>query len=205
MSEKAAAEIKQLIIETLKKQKPETTEELIKLVQATAAVPSKEITKLLIELENEDKVHFEKRALSSSPFAKAYLSSKKAVWYWITISLALATCTTVFLIPDSDSPIIYLRYALSIIFLLFLSGYSFINLLFPLTAPIADSNEHMDKTQRVVLSLVMSLVIMIIVGLVLNYTPWGITLTPITLSLLALTVTFATAAIIREHQTKVAT
>jgi uncharacterized membrane protein len=46
----------------------------------------------------------------------------------------------------------------------------------------------------------MSLALTPIVGLILNYTPWGITLTPITLSLLALTVILATAAILREHQ-----
>ena len=205
MSKKGTAEIKLLIIETLKTQKPEMTKELIKLVQATTALPSREITKLQIELQDEDKVHFKKRAFSPSPFAKLYIFSKKAVWYWITISLVLATCITVFIIQDGESPIIYLRYALSIIFLLFLSGYSIINLFFPLNAPVTDDNEHMDKTQRIVLSFVMSLVTMIIVGLALNYTPWGITLTPITLSLLALTVAFATAAIIREHQTKVAT
>jgi uncharacterized membrane protein len=38
------------------------------------------------------------------------------------------------------------------------------------------------------------------VGLLLNYTPWGIRLTPIVLSLLALTIVFSTAAMIREHQ-----
>jgi uncharacterized membrane protein len=32
-----------------------------------------------------------------------------------------------------------------------------------------------------------------IIGLILNYTPWGIRLAPITLSLLALTLVFATA------------
>jgi uncharacterized membrane protein len=48
----------------------------------------------------------------------------------------------------------------------------------------------------------MSLALTPIVGLILNYTPWGITLTPITLSLLALTTVFATAAILREHQSK---
>jgi uncharacterized membrane protein len=36
----------------------------------------------------------------------------------------------------------------------------------------------------------------------LNYTPWGIRLTPIVLSLVALTAIFATAAVIREHQTR---
>ncbi|MEM1540867.1 MAG: DUF1616 domain-containing protein, partial [Candidatus Bathyarchaeia archaeon] len=55
------------------------------------------------------------------------------------------------------------------------------------------------------LSIGLSLVIVPIVGLLLNYTPWGIRLTPITMSLLALTTTFATAALIREHRTKAKT
>jgi uncharacterized membrane protein len=48
----------------------------------------------------------------------------------------------------------------------------------------------------------MSLALTPIVGLILNYTPWGIRLTPIVLSLLALTIVFATAAIIRGNQAK---
>jgi uncharacterized membrane protein len=60
----------------------------------------------------------------------------------------------------------------------------------------------MDTVERTALSLSMSLALTPIVGLILNYTPWGITLTPIVLSLFALTLVFATAAVIREHQTK---
>jgi len=48
----------------------------------------------------------------------------------------------------------------------------------------------------------MSLALVPMIGLLLNYTPWGIRITPITISLLAVTLTFATAAIIRDHQTK---
>jgi uncharacterized membrane protein len=61
--------------------------------------------------------------------------------------------------------------------------------------PQKTSSENLDTIERVALSLGMSLALTPIVGLILNYTPWGITLTPITLSLLALTVVFATAAI----------
>jgi uncharacterized membrane protein len=46
----------------------------------------------------------------------------------------------------------------------------------------------------------MSIALVPIIGLLLNYTPWGIRLTPIVLSLTALTIIFATAAIVREHQ-----
>jgi uncharacterized membrane protein len=68
--------------------------------------------------------------------------------------------------------------------------------------PQKTSSENLDTIERIALSIGMSLALTPIVGLILNYTPWGITLTPITLSLLALTTVFATAAILREHQSK---
>jgi uncharacterized membrane protein len=88
---------------------------------------------------------------------------------------------------------------------LFLPGYAFIRALFPQKAQTATNTETMDNIERIALSIGMSLALTPIVGLILNYTPWGITLIPITLSLLALTVVFATAAILREHQTKTET
>jgi uncharacterized membrane protein len=48
----------------------------------------------------------------------------------------------------------------------------------------------------------MSIALVPIVGLILNYTPWGIRLTPITISLLALTLVFATMAVVREYLAK---
>jgi len=74
------------------------------------------------------------------------------------------------------------------------AGHSFMKALF--------SEKELDSIERVALSIGMSLALVPIVGLLLNYTPWGIRLTPITVSLLAITVTFATAALIREHQTR---
>ena len=75
----------------------------------------------------------------------------------------------------------------------------------PTQVPIKTSTENPDNIERIALSLGMSIALVPIIGLLLNYTPWGITLTPITLSLLALTTVFATAAILREHQTKTET
>ena len=68
--------------------------------------------------------------------------------------------------------------------------------------PTKTSTENLDTIERIALSLGMSIALVPIIGLLLNYTPWGIRLTPIVLSLLALTLVFATTAIIREHQSK---
>jgi len=80
------------------------------------------------------------------------------------------------------------------IFVLFLPGYSLIKALFP--------TRELDNIERTALSVGMSLALVPITGLLLNYTPWGIRTIPVTLSLTALTIAFATAALIREHEAK---
>jgi uncharacterized membrane protein len=103
--------------------------------------------------------------------------------------------------PEDAYPIVYARSALGIIFVLFLPGYTFIKALFPTKVPIKTSSENLDTIERIALSLGMSIALVPIIGLILNYTPWGIRLMPITLSLLALTIIFATAAVLRLNLT----
>jgi uncharacterized membrane protein len=67
---------------------------------------------------------------------------------------------------------------------------------------IKTGSEELDNIERAALSIGMSLALVPITGLLLNYTPWGIRTTPITLSLLPLTTAFAVAAIIREYQAR---
>lgn len=79
-----------------------------------------------------------------------------------------------------------------------LPGYTFIKALFP-------SKNELDPIERTALSIGLSLALVPIVGLLLNYSPWGITPTPITISLLALNIILATVALIREYQAKIPT
>ena len=88
----------------------------------------------------------------------------------------------------------YARYLLGSTFVLFFPGYTFIKALF--------QEKELDNIERTAISLGMSIALVPIFVLILNYTPWGIRTTPVTLSLLALTTIFATAAIVREHQNK---
>jgi magnesium-transporting ATPase (P-type) len=194
---------KQIILDIVKKERPETTQQLIKFLQEKTALSSGEITQLLIQLENEDKLHFTKKETLLPPKPQPNILSKKIAWYWVTIAIAILTTLTVFIIPDNAYPIVYLRSALGIVILLFLPGFTFIKMLFPSKVPIKTSSENMEIIERLALSLGMSLSLIPIVGLILNYTPWGIRLTSITLSLLASTIVFATAAVLREYQAKV--
>jgi len=179
------------IINTVKDKQPETVEQLAQTVQKKFSIARQEAVKHIIDLNNNGKL-----ALKESSFPtthKDYLFSTKATWYWITIALALITSITVFAIPENAFPIVYTRYLLGSIFILFLHGYSLIKALFP--------QKELDNIEKTALSIGMSLAIVPLTGLLLNYTSWGITQTTVTFSLLALTLTFATTAILREQET----
>ncbi len=193
---------KQIILQTIKKQKPANTQQLIALVQEKTALSQEEITNFLIELENENKLHFFKKEISLHLTAQSYFHSTKASWYWFVIALSISTMLAVFTIPDSAYPIMYVRSVLGATFVLLLPGYAFIKMLFPSQVPIKTSSESVETVERIALSFGVSLALVSIVGLILNYTPLGIRLTPITLSLLSLTIVFATAAALREYQAK---
>ncbi|MEM2111046.1 MAG: DUF1616 domain-containing protein, partial [Candidatus Bathyarchaeia archaeon] len=68
--------------------------------------------------------------------------------------------------------------------------------------PLKTSSKGLDIIERAGLSLAISFALIPIFGLILNYTPWGIRLTPILVSLLAFTIISSTIAVIREYQIK---
>ena len=88
----------------------------------------------------------------------------------VGLSLALAVVITV-------ADIHALRVALGLPFVLFFPGYTLIAALFP-------GREDLDGIERLALSFGLSIAVVPLIGLVLNYTPWGIRLYPILISLI---------------------
>ena len=127
-----------------------------------------------------------------------YLKTKKSFWYWINLILIITTTTLVFSIPETQYPLVYLRYVFGSIFVLWLPGYNFIRALFPKTKP----TKPFGQIEEFALDLGASLTLVSVVGLILNYSPSGIRSTSITFSLVITTIIFATIAIIRECQQK---
>lgn len=89
------------------------------------------------------------------------------------IALALVLVALVFLAPDSTA-----RQILGLVFVLFLPGYAATAALFP-------ENDQIDGIERVALSFGLSIAIVPLIGLGLNFTPWGIRLDPILASVSA--------------------
>lgn len=78
---------------------------------------------------------------------------------------------TILLLPESP-----VRVVLGLPFVLFFPGYTLIAALYP-------RKTDLDGIERLALSLGLSLAVVPLIGLVLNYTPWGIRLGPIVTSL----------------------
>ena len=181
------------IIQLIEDKKPRNLQQLVNLAKEKSSIPEQKIIEHVLRLQSQGRISLTEQPTRSQKLAP-YLKTEKASWYWATIVLIIASVIAVFAIPENAYPIVYLRHVLGIILVLWLPGYSLIKALFP--------EKEIDKIERTALSIGMSLALVPIIGLILHYTPWGIETTPVTLSLLVLTAIFATAAIIREHQTK---
>jgi hypothetical protein len=199
--ETATENLEKTILEITAQKKPETVNQLVELVRQAHPASNKETLDAIIRLQNNGKLHLTASA-PQRPGTSAYLMTS-AAWFWATLALAFGTLVAVFTIPETAFPLVYIRYALGTIFILWLPGYAFIKALFPQHPPIRTSSKELDAVEYTVLSLGMSLALVPIVGLLLNYTPWGIRLTPIVLSLLALTVIFAALGVLREQQFRI--
>ena len=86
-----------------------------------------------------------------------------------------------------------LRIALGLVFILFSPGYTLIAALFPRKSDIGG-------IERVALSFGLSIAVVPLIGLVLNYTPWGIRLYPILISVLVFIVAMALVAWYRRRR-----
>jgi len=83
------------------------------------------------------------------------------------------------------------RIPLGLVMVLFLPGYTFIAALFP-------RKDDIDSIERVALSFGLSIAVVPLIGLGLNYTPWGIRLMPVIISLCLFTVMMSVAAYLRR-------
>jgi hypothetical protein len=189
-----ASDLERSILDVINHEHPTTVSQLVTLVRATTDRPEQEIVDRILLLQDQGRIVLHDQLPLTLTF-KDYVLSVHAYWYLLIVVFAAATATLVLAnleqVPVIGTLVTYARYVFGSIFVLFLPGYSFIKALFPV--------KEIDNVERAALSIGMSLAITAINALVLNYTPWGIATTPITLGLLGITVTLSTAALIREQ------
>ncbi|AFK50861.1 membrane protein [Thermogladius calderae 1633] len=113
-----------------------------------------------------------------------------SLWFWTLISVEAITLLLVAV--SSTSPILtFARYLFGSLFVLFLPGYSLIRALY--------QSRELSPIEELALSIGLSLAIVPLVGLVLNYTPFGIRLTPVLTSLALLTTALSLLGLYRKY------
>jgi len=172
---------------------PQTLQEAVKLVRLRFPETEEAVVERVLRLESEGKILFEKASAVVPSSLSGYFLSGWALWFWVVFGFAAVAAVMVFVVPEDAFPVVYARYVFGSVFVLFLPGYSLIRALF--------SGKELDSVERFALSVGLSLALVPMAGLLLNYTPWGIRTTPVTLSLLGLTLVFSSAAVVRDHGT----
>jgi hypothetical protein len=114
---------------------------------------------------------------------------------YLSLTVSLGTLLVVYALPD-DFPLVVFRWVLGSVFVLFIPGYVALEALFP-------KGRELDGIERLALSVGLSLALVPLVGLLLNYTPWGIRLDPIMVSLTILTIGLALVAFARRFRLSV--
>jgi hypothetical protein len=109
---------------------------------------------------------------------------------WLVAMSTAATLLSIYILPES-MPWSIVRIIAGGVFVLFVPGYALVQLLFP--------KKEMDLIERVAFSIGLSLAVVPLVGFLLNYSPWGIRLDPIVVSISLLSIVLAFASVYRKY------
>jgi predicted Zn-ribbon and HTH transcriptional regulator len=92
------AKIAETIIQVIKEKNPQTVQQLTTLVKEKTKIPEKEILEHIVKLQNAGKIRLEKQMPPTPMKLATYLKTEQAIWYWTTITIAIATVAAVFTI-----------------------------------------------------------------------------------------------------------
>ena len=115
-----------------------------------------------------------------------------SLWFWTTTALVFLTLVVVYT-TSAVPQLTVLRYILGTLYILYLPGYALVEALYPERGDI-------KPLERLALSIGLSLAVVPLIGLVLNYTPWGIRLGPVIASLALFTLGISVVALVRKYK-----
>jgi hypothetical protein len=192
-------ELAQTILCIIGEKNPQNVQEIVAFVQKRGLWSDKDVIAAIMKLQAESRIRLDNPSLFVPLNFSFYISRNKTLWYWATIAISLLTLVFAFLISEGFYPWSYIRNVLGLIYVLWLPGYTFVRAFFPVNVPKTETSTNLMRVDRIALSIIMSMALVALIGLVLNFTPWGIHIITIMLSLLVFSLVFATAAVVREY------
>ncbi len=172
-----------------------TLEEAVARVVSETGSTRIEVMRTISKLRSEGKIEL-KEAATYEGFG-SFALSPYSLWFW---GVMCTTAASFLILLVTSGALVYARYVLGSLFVLFLPGFSLVELLYPRAHSLFIWKSELDALERLALSVGLSLALVPLTGLALNYTPWGIRLVPIALSLGGLTIIFSLSALWRRHK-----
>jgi len=180
--------IENLILKAIGEGKASNVREVIGLLGGKFT--ESELLEAVKRLEDKEEIELNHNIPAHYSFIQYLRNTDYNLWLCVVFLASLGTSATIYLIP-SIYPLVIARWILGSLFVLFLSGYTLIEALFP-------KRGDLDAIERLALSIGLSLAITPLIGLLLNYTPWGIRPDPIIISLTIFTLTISLLAAHRK-------
>ncbi|HZK61774.1 MAG TPA: DUF1616 domain-containing protein, partial [Anaerovoracaceae bacterium] len=193
-----------LVLRVVDEKNPRTLRELVLLVQKDSESTERAVLDVVLKLKDEGRIRLSDSSLSVLSSFSSYLMSSFALWFWVGTAIALLTMVVTLFIGENFYPWSFIRNILGLIFVLWLPGFAFIKAVFPVKTELKSSNNltNLTNVERIALSVIMSLSWIALISLVLNFTPWGINVMSILLSLSSFSLVLLVVAVIREYLTR---
>lgn len=176
--EKKEKFLNQSILEIIERAHPKNVEELVEIIWKNSSEISKStVLKYIKKLEEEGKITLTEEAVP-----------KKSLWFWIIVSLTVIANILVFQVSE-QSVLMPMRWVVGYLYCFFIPGYCAIRALFP--------KKELDAIETALLSIALSLAIIPLVGLIVNFVMGSIALPLIMFSLSLLTSILAITAYLK--------
>ena len=183
----------ELITQRIRAESPRTVRDLFEIVRKRRPTLSEdEFIQIINELKGSKTLELESPAPQVNSYPAYLRIQDENFWFYLVVLAALATFLAIYVLP-STYPLVILRWIVGSIFVLFLPGYVTIQALFP-------EGKELDNIERFALTIGLSLAITPLIGLLLNYTPWGIRLDPIVAALSIFTLGIAITGTLRKYK-----
>lgn len=184
--------LKEFITQRIMAENPRTVRDLFEIVsKKRPTLTEDEFIQSIRELKDTGTLELEPPTPDVNSYLAYLRSPSENTWFHLVVLASLLTILAIYILP-STYPIAIFRWILGSVFVLFLPGYVTVQALF-------SGRRELDDIERFALSVGLSLAITPLMGLLLNYTPWGIRLDPIVLSLSIFTLALATIGTLRKY------
>lgn len=180
-----------LVENTVKSQHPPNIQGLVQMIMAETSSDEEDLIAVIKEMVADGSLKLQEPMRRIESGWDYVLAPTLSMWLWTALAVTILGVASAFLVQDAF-PVAVIRWVLGGVLVLFLPGYALTQFLFP-------RDSKMDSLERLALDIGLSLALVPLIGLVLNYTPWGVRFVPVVVSISAFTVLFLTAAAWRRY------